>query len=378
MTDPRFPPKPEASSAERPPRSRYESLTSVSPAMWRLFEQCDSLAPTEATVLITGETGTGKELLARAVHRRSGRVGRFVPVDCAAISAELLVSELFGHEKGAYTGAVRSSRGLVRAADRGTLFLDEIGDLDAEAQQSLLRLLQEKVVRPVGSSKEVAVDVRIVAATHVALDQAVAAGRFREDLFYRLDVLRLEVPPLRERPEDIVLLFGHFLRRVAKRYRLRAPICSDRFLEALVAYEWPGNARQLENFAERLVLARPQRALTERDFDDLAAPRTATSSTSESEPANARPESPSSVTTPRREGGSIPALDRLDPDLPLTEQLEQRTAAVEADYFAVLLERHRGRIDAVAQQAGISRRTLSRKLKRLGLDKRDFRTTESR
>ena len=319
-------------------------------------------------------------MLARAVHRRSGRVGRFVPVDCAAISAELLVSELFGHEKGAYTGAVRSSRGLVRAADRGTLFLDEIGDLDAEAQQSLLRLLQEKVVRPVGSSKEVAVDVRIVAATHVALDQAVAAGRFREDLFYRLDVLRLEVPPLRDRPEDIVLLFGHFLRRVAKRYRLRAPICSDRFLEAMVAYEWPGNARQLENFAERLVLARPQRALTERDFDDLAAPRTATTSAwpSESDPANARPDDASTTATPRSEVSGIASLDRLDPDLPLTEQLEQRTAAVEADYFAVLLERHRGRIDAVAQQAGISRRTLSRKLKRLGLDKRDFRGTPDR
>ncbi len=244
-------------SRQRGRGSRFESMLSRSSAMWDLFELCSRVAPTDATVLIVGETGTGKELLARAIHRRSGRQGRFVAANCASIPPELINSELFGHEKGSFTGADRSKKGLVMHANQGTLFLDEIGDMPLEAQQSLLRMLQEKRIRPVGSQVETKIDVRIVAATNILLDQAVRAGRFRDDLFYRLDVIRMNVPAIRERPEDIMFLFGHFTKRLAKHYGLNPPTFSDSFLDALVEYEWPGNVRELENFSERLVLARP-------------------------------------------------------------------------------------------------------------------------
>ena len=237
--------------------------------MWDLFDLCTRIAPAEATVLIVGETGTGKELLARAVHRLSKRRGRFVAANCASIPRDLINSELFGHEKGAFTGADRAKTGLVTYAHQGTLFLDEIGDMPAESQQSVLRMLQEKRVRPVGSLIEKEIDVRVVAATNVPLDKIVREGEFREDLFYRLDVIRMNVPPLRERHEDVLFLFGHFTKQLTKHYGLNPPTYADSFLDALLEYEWPGNVRQLENFSERLVLARPQRALTSRDFAKL-------------------------------------------------------------------------------------------------------------
>ena len=206
-------------SRQRNKSARFESMLSRSGAMWDLFDLCTRIAPADATALIVGETGTGKELLARAVHRRSGRQGRFVAANCASIPSELISSELFGHEKGAFTGAHRSKTGLVTHAQEGTLFLDEIGDMSSEAQQSLLRILQEKRVRPVGSLVEKEIDVRVVAATNVPLDDAVKKGQFREDLFYRLDVIRMNVPPLRERPEDILFLFGHFHEEARKALR---------------------------------------------------------------------------------------------------------------------------------------------------------------
>lgn len=256
-------------SRQRNKSASFESMLSRSAAMWDLFDLCTRIAPADATVLIVGETGTGKELLARAVHRRSGRRGRFVAANCASVPPELINSELFGHEKGAFTGADRSKTGLVTHAHEGTLFLDEIGDMTAEAQQSLLRMLQEKKIRPVGSVVEKEIDVRVVAATNVPLDQAVGEGDFREDLFYRLDVIRMNVPPLRERHEDILFLFGHFTKKLAKHYGLTPPTYTDSFLDALLEYDWPGNVRQLENFSERLVLSRPQRAMTARDFAKL-------------------------------------------------------------------------------------------------------------
>jgi DNA-binding NtrC family response regulator len=323
--------------------------------MWDLFELCTRIAPADATVLIVGETGTGKELLARAVHRRSLRSGRFVAANCASIPPELINSELFGHVKGAFTGADRAKTGLVTHAHKGTLFLDEIGDMTFEAQQSLLRMLQERHVRPIGSLVEQEIDVRVVAATNVPLDKVVRDGGFREDLFYRLDVIRMNLPPLRERPEDILFLFGHFSKRLAKHYGLNPPTFAESFLDALLEYAWPGNVRQLENFAERLVLARPQRVLTSRDFAKL---RTTSL-------ADAR-----SLPQASRKSDGRPQLDSsksLQANVdPIVEQLER-------EYLQAALKQNAGRVGATAAQAGISRRTLLRKMKQYGLDKNAYK-----
>lgn len=342
-------------SHQRKKGARFESMLSRSTAMWDLFELCTRVAPTDATVLIVGETGTGKELLARAVHRRSGRPGRFVAANCASIPAELINSELFGHEKGAFTGADRAKRGLVMHANGGTLFLDEIGDMPPEAQLCLLRMLQEKRIRPVGSQTEVEIDVRIVAATNVLLDEAVREGTFREDLFYRLDVIRVNVPPLRQRPEDIFLLFGHFTKRLARHYGLEPPIFTDSFLDALLDYEWPGNVRQLENFSERLVLARFPSALTARDFARLR-------STNLAETGQTLEHKQQAVWR-----------KSVDPSRTLQENLDPVIEQLEREYLRAKLKQHAGRVADTAEEAGISRRTLLRKMKLYGIEKQDFK-----
>jgi DNA-binding NtrC family response regulator len=337
--------------------NRFESMLSRSNAMWDLFELCTRVAPSDATALIVGETGTGKELLARAIHRRSGRSGRFVAANCASLSPQLIESELFGHEKGAFTGASRGKTGLVRHADGGTLFLDEIADMPDQAQLSLLRVLQEKRIRPVGGQDEISVDVRIVAATQVPLEEAVRLDDFREDLFYRLDVIRMSVPPLRERPEDIVYLFGHFAKKLAKHYELAQPGVSDGFLDAMIAYDWPGNVRQLENFAERVVLSQPKKLLGERDFSRLIQMR------------ERRREKMQPVTKGR--GDRLPPA--VDPEKTLQENMAPVMEQIEREYLESLLRKNDGRIVDSAQQAGISRRTLLRKLKAHKMDKADFK-----
>jgi len=343
-------------SRQRLKGARFASMLSRSAPMWDLFELCQQVAPTEATVLIVGETGTGKELLARAIHRYSERSGRFVAANCASIAPELINSELFGHEKGAFTGADRRKKGLVVHAHHGTLFLDEIGDMPPETQVSLLRMLQEKQVRPVGSVVETRVDVRIIAATNAALDQAVRDGDFREDLFYRLDVIRMNVPALRDRPEDILFLFGHFTKQLARHYGLDPPTFSNSFLDALTEHDWPGNVRQLENFSERLVLSRIRRALTADDFgklrshDPLDAPRAA------GQPHRAE-----------RSPWSLNTSQSLDENLtPLIQELERQ-------YLHDVLQQNAGRVAASARQAGISRRTLLRKMRQYEIDKQQFR-----
>lgn len=218
-----------------------------------VFRTLEKVAPTDSTVLVTGESGTGKELLVRALHRHSARVDKpFVPINCGAIPKELLESELFGHEKGAFTHAIRARPGRFEIADGGTVFLDEIGEMDPLLQVKILRVLQEREIERVGGAGMKKVDVRIIAATNRNLEDEVAAGRFREDLFYRLNVIPLHLPPLRDRGEDVLLLIEHFLRRfclVKKRPPLALGPDVERVLEA---YPWPGNVRELENLAERL------------------------------------------------------------------------------------------------------------------------------
>lgn len=336
-------------------------MLSRSNKMWDLFDTCSRVAPSEATVLIVGETGTGKELLARAIHHRSKRGGRFVATNCASITPELVESELFGHQKGAFTGAHSNKQGLVRHADQGTFFLDEIGDMPESAQMSLLRLLQEGKIRPVGGHDEIPVDVRILAATHVSLDEAVARGDFREDLFYRLDVIRMNVPPLRERPEDIVYLFGHFSKQLAKHYGLPRVDVSDGFLEAMSTYAWSGNIRQLENFAERVVLAGTQRRLSARDFARLIQH----SQSYVQSPVTSK--NTSSSATYHREANVVDIGKTLDQHMaPALQQLERQ-------YLEAILRAHQGRIGESAEQAGVSRRTLLRKIKAHRIDKADFK-----
>ena len=215
----------------------------------------EQVAPTDSTVLISGETGTGKELVARAIHSRSPRRDRpLVKVNCSAISAGLVESELFGHVKGAFTGALERRTGRFELADGGTIFLDEVGELPLETQVKLLRVLQEQEFEPVGSSKSIRVDVRVIAATNRDLDEAIRAGRFRADLYYRLNVFPLSVPPLRERMGDVRQLAMYFLSRFAKRFGKRVDAVSEETMERLVSYPWPGNVRELQNVIERAVI----------------------------------------------------------------------------------------------------------------------------
>ncbi|MCP5142466.1 MAG: sigma 54-interacting transcriptional regulator [Chromatiales bacterium] len=228
-----------------------------SPVMERVLQQVRRVAPGISTVMIFGETGSGKELLARALHRASARAdGPFVAVNCAALPEQLLESELFGHVKGAFTGALTTNEGLFRAADGGTLFLDEIGDMPPALQVRLLRVLQDSRVRPVGSTKEIPIDVRVVTATHRDLDSMVESGEFREDLYYRLNVIPLHLPALRERPEDIVALADHFLAEVAARTSEKKPRLSQEAIEHMLLAPWPGNVRQLANVMERCAVLR--------------------------------------------------------------------------------------------------------------------------
>jgi len=219
------------------------------------LQQVDQVAPTDSTVLINGETGTGKELFARAIHDRSARKGRpLVKVNCAAISAGLVESELFGHVKGAFTGALTHRDGRFKVADGGTIFLDEVGELPLDTQVKLLRVLQEQEFEPAGSSKTIRVDVRVIAATNRDLQESIRAGRFRPDLFYRLNVFPLEVPPLRERTADIRQLAMFFLSRHSQRFGKKVTAVSDETMERLIRYPWPGNIRELQNVIERAVI----------------------------------------------------------------------------------------------------------------------------
>jgi len=242
-----------------------------SAGMVAIYKTLAQVAPTEATVLIEGETGTGKELIARMIHRHSRRADRpFVPVDCGSIPPSLLESELFGALKGSFTGADRDRTGVFEAAHTGTIFLDEIGDIDLNFQAKLLRVLQEKEIRPLGASRAKSIDVRVVAATNKNVRQLVEEGKFREDLWFRLDVVKVELPPLRERTGDIPLLVQKFMDRYNERYA-REAVVTKSGLNALDSYTWPGNVRQLQHMMERLVILAPQGRIDEAAVRDAIA-----------------------------------------------------------------------------------------------------------
>ena len=309
-------------------------IVATSQTMIDLLEVMERVAAFKSTVLLTGESGTGKEVLARAVHAQSPRRDQpFVAVNCAAIPETLLESELFGHAKGAFTGADRSKRGLFQEADNGTLFLDEIGELPASLQAKLLRVLQEEEIRPVGETKSRSVDVRVIAATARHLEDEVREGRFREDLFYRLDVVRLAVPPLRERPKDVPLLVDDFIRHF--RETLGKPVRSiaDDALERLVSYAWPGNVRELENVIERAMILADEDRITLREL-------------------------PTNVVSPEEV-----AVDRGAPDL----CLKRARRAVEIDLIQRALRATGGNRTHAARLLEISHRALLYKIKEYGI-----------
>lgn len=277
------------------------------------------IAPTPSTILIEGESGTGKELAARSIHDLSGRNGSFVPINCGAVSAELLESELFGHVKGAFTGAHQRREGLFSFANGGTLFLDEIGEMPLTMQAHLLRVLEEKTIRPVGSNQEFPVDVRVIAATNKTLEQQVKAGEFRQDLYFRLNVISLHIPSLRARIEDIKVLSQHFIDTIARSLGVKPYVISDIELSLLSSYAWPGNVRELKNVIERSLLLNtlPSECIT------TSVPKSVSAGPIESSPL---------------------------------------LADIEKQHILRILDQEKGNKSAAARQLGISRKTLERKL----------------
>jgi len=250
---------------------RFQDILSKNSRMQAIMELAHEVASLRSTVLIQGDSGTGKELIARAIHFSGDRAAKpFVAVSCAALAETLLESELFGYEKGAFTGADQMKRGKFEQADGGSIFLDEIGDISPKLQVDLLRVLQDRSFYRLGGSQEVHVDARVIAATHVNLQQAAAAGKFREDLFYRLNVIEIRIPPLRDRREDIPLLAHHFVERFSHELSKDIGDLSEGALQALMDYDWPGNVRELENAIERAMVTCRGRELTETDFGFLA------------------------------------------------------------------------------------------------------------
>jgi DNA-binding NtrC family response regulator len=307
---------------------RFHDLVSKNPRMAEIFELVREVASQRSTVLVQGESGTGKELVARAIHFSGDRGGEpFVAVSCAALAETLLESELFGHEKGSFTGAVAQRKGKFELADGGTLFLDEIGDISPKLQVDLLRVLQERRFFRVGGNTEIAVDVRVIAATHRDLAADVREGRFRDDLYYRLNVINIRIPPLRERIEDVPLLAQEFLDRLAHELGREVSGISEEALRVLMDHDWPGNVRELENAVERALVTCKSGILGALDFAFLSRPAGAPGS-----------------------GLSLP------PGLTLQE--------MEKQYVAATLARLQGNVKAAAEALGIDRSTLYEKIKR--------------
>jgi DNA-binding NtrC family response regulator len=326
---------------------RTRGMLGASPRMQRIFRLVSRIARTDSTVLITGESGTGKELIARSLHLQSRRAdGPFVPVNVGAIPESLVEGELFGHVRGAFTGAAADRHGLVEEADGGTLFLDEIGEMPAAAQVKLLRTLENSEVRRLGDNTVRMVDVRVLAATHRDLQAEVAAGRFREDLFYRLNVVHIEIPPLRERREDIGLLASYFLERAGRRASRPGLEFSPEAQAVLERYDYPGNVRELENAVEHAVAVSEGRLLLPSDLPlAMRSPRL----------------------LPRR---VLPAAAAADPRAGDPRD-SWSLADVEREHIVRVLRLHGDNTTAAARQLGISRTTLWRKLREYGIPRKE-------
>jgi transcriptional regulator with GAF, ATPase, and Fis domain len=320
--------------------SMFEEIVGTSAALKRVLSRISQVAPTDSSVLITGETGTGKELVARAIHRRSSRSSHsFVSVNCAVIPRDLIASELFGHEKGAFTGATQRRLGRFELAEKGTIFLDEVGELPAETQIALLRVLQEREFERIGGTGSIRTDVRVVAATNRDLEAAIAAGTFRSDLYYRLNVFPIEAPTLRERKEDIPLLVGYFLERFTRKAGKSFQTVNQQSLDLLQSYPWPGNIRELQNVIERSVIV--------SDGDVFSVDESWLSR----QPRPAEPASP--------------------------PELSQRIAAQEKEIIEAALRECAGRVSGArgaAARLGMPGTTLESKIKSLKIDKNRFRT----
>jgi len=327
----------EADSRRLSSDGRYGEIIGRVGSMQRIFGLIDKVAASPTTVLITGESGTGKELVARALHERSERAGGpFITVNCGAIPENLFESELFGHEKGAFTGAVARKPGRFELADGGTLFLDEVGELPADLQVKLLRVLQERRFERVGGVESLSVDVRLVAATNRNLSEAAHSGTFRQDLFYRLNVIPIELPPLRERTEDIPLLVEHFLERFNKRLSRNLSGVSEQAMAALCAWNWPGNIRELENLMERSVLLCDGDCIEVDDLPGLSA------------------------TSGPPTSGDLDAM-------PLKDYVRVHTVKLERARIQKALEAEDSNVTRAARRLGISRKSLQTKMKDYGL-----------
>jgi DNA-binding NtrC family response regulator len=330
-------------------RSQRGAFIGNSEAMQRVRAMIEKVSETDATVLVRGESGTGKELVAREIHERNTarRNGAFVAVNCAALPSELIESELFGHEKGAFTGAAARREGKFEQADGGTLFLDEIGDMSANVQAKLLRALEERRIERLGGNDSIPVDVRIVSATHRPLEQEIEKGNFRADLFYRLRVVTIEISPLRERREDIPVLAETFLRAAAERYELPQRALSQGALKKLLEYSWPGNVRELKNTIDRAVIMAEGNEVSARDLPDEVTAGIATSGLVEADSDDG-------------DGLSVP----------FTADFREDRREFERRYITRCLEHTQGNVTRAAEILDMHRQSLQHKLRQLGLGRR--------
>ena len=328
-------------------RSQRGALIGNSEGMKRVRAMIEKVAETDATVLVRGESGTGKELVAREIHERNSvrRNGAFVAVNCAALPSELIESELFGHEKGAFTGAAARRQGKFEQADGGTLFLDEIGDMSANVQAKLLRALEERTIERLGSNESIPVDVRIVSATHRPLEQEITTGNFRADLFYRLRVVTIDIPPLRERREDIPMLAETFAKGAAERYDLPLRQIGQNALRRLLDYDWPGNVRELKNTIERAAIMAEGTELVADDLPDEI--------------------TPSLKKSESRDDGEDGGLR-----VPFTAEFREDRKEFERRYISRCLEHTHGNVTRAAEILGMHRQSLQHKLRQLGLGRR--------
>lgn len=314
------------------------NIIGYNPKMQEIYRLIETVCGTDVTVLIRGDTGTGKELIAKGIHFNSHRKGAsFIPINCAAISEQLMESELFGHEKGSFTGAYKQKQGIFEIADKGTAFLDEIGDLPITLQAKLLRFLQDKTFTRVGGDKILTSDVRIIAATNKNLEDMIRNGEFREDLYYRINVIQIKIPPLRERIDDLPLLIDHFIKLSGRKFNKKIKGISEEGLEVLASYNWPGNIRELENLIERLTLiTSPKSIITKGEIITHLA---------------------------IKEGEKTTDMDL---------SLQQAKEKLEKEYITSLLKKYHGNIQKVAQGAKIDRKAIYVKMEKYGLKKEDF------